>query len=147
MPDKPRKYCCHFPCSNLAEPGSGLCKEHRRQAPSIKDKKADQFYLSPEWRRFRAWYISKHPLCEQCLESSFVVEAVIVDHVRELKDGGAPYDEDNAMSLCRACHNMKTAQVKKLRGKHLYTYDNIVQQNVNMASTSDNIVNIKLTGN
>jgi 5-methylcytosine-specific restriction endonuclease McrA len=38
-----------------------------------------------------------------------------VDHIIELKDGGAPLSEDNAMSLCARCHNQKTADEKRKR--------------------------------
>ena len=76
---------------------------------------ADDFYLTTRWRRFRAWYLGEHPLCEICQAEGRTVPAVIVDHIHELKDGGAPYDESNAMSLCAACHNKKTASVKNHR--------------------------------
>lgn len=39
----------------------------------------------------------------------------VLDHIIELKDGGAPFDEDNVQSLCHRHHNKKTAQVKSIR--------------------------------
>jgi len=39
----------------------------------------------------------------------------MVDHVVELKDGGAPTAEDNAQALCFKCHAIKTANMKKNR--------------------------------
>ncbi|XPS83916.1 HNH endonuclease domain protein [Desulfosarcina variabilis str. Montpellier] len=39
----------------------------------------------------------------------------IVDHIVELKDGGAPLSEDNVQSLCRSCHQRKTAREARLR--------------------------------
>jgi 5-methylcytosine-specific restriction enzyme A len=119
MPDKTKKYCAAFPCKNLALPGSAYCKVHQ---PKTAHKVADAFYVSPEWRRFRNWYISNHPLCEQCLADGYTVRAVIVDHIHELKDGGARFDENNARSLCRACHNKKTKVEAKKRGGNVYHY-------------------------
>lgn len=109
MANKSKKYCVVFPCSNMAEQGSSYCLEHR---PAPAPKETDPFYLSVRWRRFRHWYLSKHPMCEQCERETRTVPAVMVDHVVELKDGGAPLDESNAQSLCYACHNRKTAEMK-----------------------------------
>lgn len=114
-PVKAKRYCAQYPCSNFAEPGSAYCAEHK---PAPAQKKTDKFYLSVRWRRFRDWYIRKHPLCEICLSQGIHETAVIVDHVIELKDGGARYDEENAQSLCRACHNRKTKAVQRRRVKN-----------------------------
>lgn len=115
MTDKPRKYCAAFPCRNFAEDGA-YCHRHR---PAPAPKKADKFYLSVAWRRFRAWYLGKHPLCEQCLRDlRGPVPAQMVDHIIEVKDGGDRLSEDNAMSLCFHCHNVKTAAVQNKRKNH-----------------------------
>ncbi len=120
MSNKPRKFCSSFPCRNLALHGSSYCAEHK---PAPLAKIADAFYLSPRWRRFRDWYITKHPLCETCQAEGRTVPAVIVDHIQELQDGGALFDESNAMSLCRACHNRKTSEEKRKRGARVYKYE------------------------
>lgn len=31
-----------------------------------------------------------------------------VDHIKALRDGGAPYDLDNLQTLCPSCHTRKT---------------------------------------
>ncbi|WP_152972061.1 HNH endonuclease signature motif containing protein, partial [Desulfatitalea tepidiphila] len=112
MANKPRKYCAAFPCPNLAEPGSSHCREHR---PPAAEKVTDPFYNSTAWKRFRTWYKSKHPLCEDCLAAGHLAPVDIVDHVVEIKDGGARLDESNARSLCRSCHARKTAAERKRR--------------------------------
>ena len=94
-----------FPCKHLSEPGSSYCQEHR---PKPLAKVADAFYLSTGWRRFRDWYIRKNPLCELCQKEGRIVPATLVDHIAELKDLGAPYDEGNVQSLCASCHAKKT---------------------------------------
>lgn len=111
MTNKARKYCASFPCRNIAEQGA-YCKEHQ---PARAPKETDPFYLSVRWRRFRAWYLGKHPLCEQCELEGRLTTADMVDHIIEIKDGGALTSEENAMALCFRCHNVKTAEVKNHR--------------------------------
>lgn len=115
MSNKPNKYCAAFPCPNLAEPGSAYCKTHQPAAPT---KETDPFYLSVAWRRFRAWYINKHPLCEQCEREGRETPAVMVDHIIEIRDGGDRLSESNAMSLCWKCHARKTAAERAKRKNH-----------------------------
>jgi 5-methylcytosine-specific restriction protein A len=112
MANKTQKYCVAFPCSNMAEPGSSYCKEHR---PARAPKETDAFYLSVQWRKFREWYLSRHPLCEQCEKEGRLTRAAMVDHIIEIKDGGALTSEDNAMSMCLKCHGKKTAKAKNHR--------------------------------
>ncbi len=111
MTYKAKKYCAAFPCSNLAIYGA-YCAEHKPAAPM---KETNPFYLSVQWRRFQAWYLGKHPLCEQCEREGRLVKADMVDHIIEIKDGGALTSEDNAMSLCWKCHGIKTAKAKNHR--------------------------------
>lgn len=112
MADRSRKYCSTFPCRNLAEPGSSYCQEH---TPARAPKDTDPFYLSVQWRRFRQWYLGRHPLCEQCEKEGRLTRAAMVDHIVEIKDGGALTSESNAMSLCWKCHGIKTANEKNHR--------------------------------
>lgn len=109
--NKARKYCAAFPCNQIAVNGA-YCQEHQ---PAKAPKETDPFYLSVAWRRFRAWYLTKHPLCEQCEKEGRLIPADMVDHITEIKDGGARLAEENAMSLCWKCHGIKTQQAKNHR--------------------------------
>ncbi len=111
MTSKSKKYCAAFPCNQIAVSGA-YCAEHK---PAAAAKETDPFYLSVMWRRFRAWYLGKHPLCEQCEREGRLIPADMVDHVIEIKDGGALTSEENAESLCWKCHAVKTAAVKNHR--------------------------------
>lgn len=106
-----KRYCASFPCPNLAVNGA-YCQEHQ---PAKAPKETDPFYLSVAWRRFRAWYLGKHLLCEQCEREGRLTTADMVDHIIELKDGGARLAEENAMALCWKCHGIKTAMTKNHR--------------------------------
>jgi len=45
-----------------------------------------------------------------------------VDHIVELKDGGAELDPENCQALCVRCHQLKTAGEKKTRKSKVYSY-------------------------
>lgn len=63
-------------------------------------KKADPFYLSPEWRRLRQMRLDiDHGRCVAC-----GAPAVVVDHIVSRKSGGLDRI-DNLRSLCRICDN------------------------------------------
>lgn len=50
--------------------------------------------------------------------------ATMVDHIKEIKDGGSKLSLDNLQSMCLPCHNLKTAETKAQRvgvGKSLPT--------------------------
>ena len=115
MSNKARKYCASYPCNQIAVNGA-YCQTHRPPAPP---KETDPFYLSVRWRRFRAWYLSNHPLCQQCEhEGRGAVLAKMVDHIVEINDNGALTTEENAMSMCFHCHNVKTASERNRRKNH-----------------------------
>ena len=92
--------------------GARLAQERRLAAQrdyNERRRTGHQFYKSMEWRRLRDWFIKRHPLCVMCKKDGRATPAVIVDHIRPIKQGGAALDENNLQSLCRACHNTKTA--------------------------------------
>ena len=123
MSKKPPKYCQSHPCNNMAVPGTAYCTVHARaRAP----KDTDPFYLSVRWRRFRDWFISNHPMCMQCeREGRGDVLAQMVDHIVEIKDGGALTTEENAMSLCWKCHAIKHSNDRMTRkNRHVSTRNN-----------------------
>jgi len=109
-----KKYCASFPGPNIAVNGA-YCQEHQ---PAKAPKETDPFYLSVAWRRFRDWYIGKHPLCEPCEREGRLTPAVMVDHIIEIKDGGALTSDENAESMCWKCHAVKTAIEKNRRKNH-----------------------------
>jgi len=69
-----------------------------------------EFYNTTAWKKLRTRYAKQNPLCVRCKEQGRVTPVQIVDHIIEIKDGGASLDESNLQSMCRACHNSKTAQ-------------------------------------
>ena len=83
-------------------------------------KMAERFYQSAEWLAYRKahrqWTAARQGgvWCVVC----GATRRLILDHVRERKDGGAdfpPYDE--ARWYCAGCHNTKTAAARAARAR------------------------------
>ena len=62
------------------------------------------------WVKVRLLHLSSEPLCRLCAAQGRVTAADLVDHILPIADGGAVLDEDNLQSLCRRCHDAKTAE-------------------------------------
>lgn len=77
------------------------------------------FYLSPEWRTLIARLIRQRGrACEECgrtQEEDGRPVRIYGDHIRELRDGGAPLDPINIRLLDATCHNKKTAAERAKR--------------------------------
>ena len=66
---------------------------------------------SIRYRIMRARHMDDNPLCALCLESGMVVAATELDHVVPLRiDPDRFWDTTNIQSLCRQCHENKTAE-------------------------------------
>jgi 5-methylcytosine-specific restriction protein A len=78
-------------------------------------KEADPHYLTPEHRAWRAAVIKRAggrcewPGCGRAESRMFA------DHIKELKDGGAPLDLANGQCLCGSHHTTKTARAREAR--------------------------------
>jgi 5-methylcytosine-specific restriction enzyme A len=80
-------------------------RELDRQRPS-----ATRRGYGPHWRRARAAYLARHPLCVRCHAKGCVEPSTTVDHV--VPHRGDPvlfWDERNWQGLCKRCHDAKTA--------------------------------------
>ena len=96
--------------------------EHRRIKPE--EKKADPFYLTPEYRAWREKVIGKAGRrCEavdhgnRCRKSEFnrPPDRMFADHIKEVRDGGAKYDPVNGQCLCGRHHTLKTVDARAKR--------------------------------
>lgn len=79
------------------------------------------FYNSTAWRKLREMHIREHPICVWCLEEGRVngTDKLIVDHIKEIKDGGERLDGTNLQTLCLSHHNQKTNWAKAKRRKNV----------------------------
>jgi len=63
------------------------------------------------WRRYREWFLARHPLCcdPYSRHAGLYEAATDVDHIiprRERPD--LAFMEENCQGLCHACHSVKT---------------------------------------
>ena len=101
MPSKPP---VHRP------PGARSAAEVKRTLDRQRPSAARRGY-GPRWRRARAAYLARHPLCAACRAHGSLVPATIVDHVVPHRgDQKLFWDERNWQGLCKLCHDAKTAR-------------------------------------
>ena len=109
MPRKPPKPCAWQGCPELTY--SRHCGRHTKQDAArynkyCRDPETNRRY-GQAWRKARARYIAKNPLCERCRGEGRLTPAQEVHHVKPLADGGT-HDESNLESLCKSCHSRIT---------------------------------------
>jgi hypothetical protein len=88
---------------------------------TVAPKRADAFYLSPEWKALIRHLIKvrgrrcEDPEHEQAAPREGV--RLYGDHIVEIVDGGVELDPDNIMLRCGPCHGRKTAQARAARAR------------------------------
>ena len=105
MPRKPKRPCSWPGCPRLTD--GRYCDEHKK----LSNHQYNKYQRDPGtakrydegWRRIRAAYVKRHPLCEDCLKEGRVTPVEQVHHILPLRDGGTN-DFSNLRSLCAACH-------------------------------------------
>ena len=92
-------------------------KENPRKWVSSKQRKEDQywgnkedqeFYRSKLWRAIRTNVLTREPLCRYCKYEGKYKTATIVDHIKPIRLGGSPTDNNNLQPLCVKHHNSKS---------------------------------------
>ena len=89
----------------VLQPRVGLANLRTAALPS---KVADRFYSSPAWIALRDRVRREAAGRCQMPGCGRIERRMIVDHIVELKDGGAPLDRSNTRLTCRSHHNKKT---------------------------------------
>lgn len=101
-----------------------LQSRHQKLKPSTRvkvaqpAKRADPFYLSPEWRALMDRLIAERGRrCQdpECNTPNRVPSRIFGDHIIERRDGGADLDPSNVLLRCGSCHTRKTAQARAQR--------------------------------
>lgn len=81
-------------------------------------KRVDPHYQTAE---HRAWAAEGARLsggyCQdpECKTPNAKPRRLFADHIRELRDGGNPFDPANRMMRCGSCHTRKTAEERAAR--------------------------------
>ena len=101
LPSKPPLHC---------PPGVRSAAEVKRTLDRQRPSAARRGY-GPRWRRARADYLARHPLCVQCRAAGHIEPSTTVDHtVPHRGDQTLFWDEANWAALCKRCHDAKTAR-------------------------------------
>lgn len=99
-----------------------LPRPHKKERPKQEKQWASgkqELYRSARWKRFSKQYRQNNPLCEA---SKFIEVLVDIspgsrkgatDHIIQVSEGGAEYDEANIMGLSTKMHNRKSNLERK----------------------------------
>ena len=112
MPYKAPKPCAWPGCPELTH--SRYCAKHTTMANRERREAEGKSHYDRRWRKIRALYLSKHPLCHDCEEAGRLIPATEVHHILPIQDGGKDNDE-NLMGLCKSCHSRRTMEENKHR--------------------------------
>lgn len=91
-------------------PGWRPPQERKREADRQRGSAASRGY-GRKWQRVRLEHLKRSPLCVECHARGEVVAAAVVDHVIPHKgDQRLFWATGNWQSLCKPCHDLKTAR-------------------------------------
>ena len=82
---------------------------------ALPPKVADRFYTAPAWIALRDRVRREAGGRCQASGCGRAERRMFVDHIVELKDGGAPLDRSNSRLMCRSHHNQNTAAERAKR--------------------------------
>jgi len=92
--------------------GGGYCPRHASKPNYDRNRKssADRGY-GYRWRKARAAFIQRNPLCRECEKEDRVTATAEVDHIIPVTGPDDPrfWDEGNWQPLCKPHHSRKTA--------------------------------------
>lgn len=113
MPAAPERPCLQPGCGAYAVQ-RGRCEEHAqarvRQLDAHRGSSTQRGY-DARWQSFRAWFIRRHPLCEDCREEGRLTATKEVHHLRKVKDHPElRLVESNCRALCTPHHSARTAR-------------------------------------
>lgn len=108
MPKAPKRPCRYPGCPNLCDKGV-YCEKHMQfSSDRMRGGAGDRGYDS-RWRKARAAFLQRNPLCNECMKKGVLTPATVVDHVIPHRgDQKLFWDERNWQALCAECHNHKT---------------------------------------
>lgn len=120
MAMKPLRPCRHPGCSALTR--ESYCPKHKPK-PAARRTSAEyhSWYSLSVWTDdLRPGQLLQEPWCRECAKRGIRTRATVVDHVEPHRGDWARFiDRTNLQSLCKRCHDRKTAreQAEKQRGK------------------------------
>lgn len=109
MPIAAPKPCTWSGCVALVRDGKSRCEKHRREGDRARGTAHERGYTYA-WTKARKSFLRGNPLCAEHERRGQLEPAVLIDHKRPHKgDQTLFWDQSNWQSLCKACHDKKTA--------------------------------------
>lgn len=111
MPNKPLRPCRHPGCAALTR--ERYCPVHKpAKAPRRVSAEYHNWYSLPIWtNELRPSQLLREPFCRECAKRGFRTRATVVDHIVPHRGDWAKFiDPANHQSLCKICHDRKTAR-------------------------------------
>jgi 5-methylcytosine-specific restriction protein A len=100
----PWKACPVLGCPEVSR-GGGRCEKHakdkRKEYAGLRKTPAKSY--GRKWRMTRDAFLTRNPLCYDCLELGRTKVAEMVHHITPLDKGGT-HHFSNLMALCDSCH-------------------------------------------
>lgn len=113
MATRAKSVCRYSGCPALLDI-AGYCDKHMRQQRSQSDERrgsASERGYNGRWRKARATWLGRYPLCVACEELGRIAPATVVDHKTPHRgDQTLFWDTSNWQALCKPCHDAKTAR-------------------------------------
>lgn len=111
MPWKARRPCRQLGCAKLAVRGKVYCEDHAGLESERMRGSAYERGYDREWQEASRAHLRRNPLCAECMRKRKLTPATVVDHIRPHRgDKRLFWDESNWQSLCKTCHDQKTAR-------------------------------------
>ena len=108
MPARFKKECRKVGCTVLTDNANGYCNEHQSELYRYDENRLNscQRGYDAKWRKYRRWFLERHPLCNIC-----GAPATVVDHIIPHKGNKELFwDTTNHQALCKHCHDVKTVR-------------------------------------
>jgi 5-methylcytosine-specific restriction protein A len=112
MPSRPPHPCSKPGCGALTT--ERFCADHakaeQQRIDQARGSAASRGY-DHRWQKARKLFLNAHPLCAEHGRKGELKSASVVDHIRPHKgDQRLFWDRSNWQSLCKDCHDLKTAR-------------------------------------
>lgn len=110
-PYQPKRLCNHPHCPDFQDK-DGYCNKHAKERRDRYERTREGSHkrgYDNKWRKVRAVYLRRYPLCVVCEKEGILLMATQVDHIIPHKgDMKLFWSESNWQSLCSSCHSQKT---------------------------------------
>ena len=110
MASKPQRPCRHPGCAELTR--EGYCPAHKPKKTARRESAEwHSWYSKPIWTdELRPAQLLREPFCRECAKKGLRTRATVVDHITSFRGFWALFvDPNNHQSLCKSCHDRKTA--------------------------------------